>query len=65
MNEPIMNETTFIPPKMMTINEVAKTGLLKEDTLRRGVREGWIPCIKSGNRFLINYNKLVKILEEC
>ena len=63
MNEPIMNETTFIPPKMMTINEIAKTGLLKEDTIRRGVREGWIPAIKSGNRFLINYNRLVKILE--
>ena len=52
-------------PKMMTINEIAKTGLLKEDTLRRGVREGWIPHIKSGNRFLINYNKLIKILEDC
>ena len=45
-----MTEKTFL-----TIRQVAKTGLLGESTLRRLVKEGKIPCIKSGNRNLINY----------
>ena len=57
-------EITAQQPIMMTIREVAATGLLKEDTLRRGVREGWVPHIKSGNRVLINYRKLCEKLEE-
>lgn len=65
MNEAVKNESEFVPPMMMTVNQVARTGLLKEDTIRRGIKEGWIPHIKSGNRALINYNKLVKILEDC
>lgn len=51
-------------PVMMTIREVAATGVLKEDTIRRGVREGWVPHIKSGNRVLVNYRKLCEKLEE-
>ena len=60
-----MNESTYETPRMMTVKEVAKTGLLKEDTLRRGIKEGWVPHIMSGTRAYVNYNKLVKILEEC
>ena len=57
-----MENNTQIPI-MMTIREVAETGILKEDTIRRGVRENWVPHIKSGNRVLINYRKLCEKLE--
>lgn len=57
-----MNEETRIP-KMMTIREVAKTGLLKEYTLRSLVKQGKIPHIMCGNRAMINYDRLVDMLK--
>lgn len=57
----IGNEDT---PKFMTIRETARTGILAECTLRRLVREGKIPHIMIGNKAMIDYNKLVKILNE-
>lgn len=53
------------PPRMMTPREVARTGILPENAIRVGLKTGWIPHIKCGNKSLINYDKLVKILEEC
>lgn len=49
--------------RMMTIRETAKTGIMREHTLRRLVKQGTIPHIKSGNRVLINYERLVEMLE--
>lgn len=49
--------------KMMTIREVARTGILAENAIRSGIKQGWIPCVKAGNRVYINYYKLAEILE--
>lgn len=51
-------------PRMMTIREVARTGLLPEHALRQFVKQGRVPYIQAGNRALVNYNALVKMLNE-
>ena len=51
-------------PRMLTIRQVASTGILPEHAIRTGVREGWIPHITTGSRVLINFDKLVKVLNE-
>lgn len=50
-------------PNMMTIREVARTGILTESVLRRMDKQGKLPCIKVGNRCLINFDALVKQLQ--
>ncbi len=57
-----MDETKQAP-RMMTIREVARTGVLPEHALRQLVKQGKIPHIQCGNRVLINYNRLVEMLE--
>lgn len=57
--------TTVNPPTMLTIRQTAKTGILPENALRQGVKAGWIPHIQAGNKVLINYNRLVAVLENC
>lgn len=52
-------------PRMMTIREIAKTGLLPENALRTMVKNGKAPHIRVGCKALINYDKLVQMLEEC
>ena len=47
-----------ITPTMMTIREIAKTGLLSEHALRLLLKEGKLPAIYVGNKALINYDKL-------
>lgn len=49
--------------RFVTIREVAKTGLLSEHALRVMVRRGEVPGFRSGNRFYVNFNKLVEKLE--
>ena len=53
------------PPRMMTIREIAKTGLLPENALRTMVKNGRAPHIMVGNKALVNYDKLCQMLEEC
>lgn len=62
MNE---NEAVCTMPKMMSIREVARTGILPENTIRQMVKLGTCPHIMAGNKALINYTKLVKLLEGC
>ena len=45
-------------PQMMTIREIAKTGLLSEHALRLLLKEGKLPAIYVGNNALINYDRL-------
>lgn len=45
-------------PKMLTIRETARTGILPEHALRRLLKTGKLPAIYVGNRALINYDKL-------
>lgn len=52
------------PARWPTVREAAERGPLSEYALRLGIREGWVPGIFVGNRFRVNYEKLLKILEE-
>ena len=50
-------------PNMMTIREIAKTGLLSEHALRQMLKAGKLPAIFIGKKALINYDRLVDQLE--
>ena len=45
-------------PKMMTVREVAATGLLPEAAIRRLLKENRIPAIYSGKKAFINFDLL-------
>lgn len=51
-------------PRMMTIRETAKTGIFPETALRRLAAENRLPALKVGNRLLVNYDRLVQMLDE-
>ena len=51
-------------PRLMTIPQIAKTGLLPEHALRAMVRQGEIPAIYSGSKAFINFDNLCKKLEQ-
>ena len=42
-------------PKLMTIREVAATGVISEHCLRNMVKEGQIPVIYAGRKALVNF----------
>lgn len=50
--------------QFMTIREVARTGILCENTIRTLVKSNSIPYIKVGNRVLINYETLLESLNK-
>lgn len=49
-------------PRMLTIRQVAATGLLSETALRRLAAEDRLPALKVGNRLLVNFDLLVEQL---
>ncbi len=49
-------------PKMMTIREIAQTGILPEHALRLMLKAGQLPAIYIGKKALINYDKLCEQL---
>lgn len=49
-------------PKMLSIKETAKTGILPETALRTLVKQNKIPGIYVGTKFLVNYNALCEWL---
>jgi len=49
-------------PNMMTIREIAKTGLLPENALRCLLKEGKLPVVYIGKKALINYSLLCEQL---
>ena len=51
-------------PKMMTIKEIAKTGLLPEHALRQMSKQRKLPAIYVGKKCLVNYNLLIKQLND-
>ena len=59
-----MNEKNTLP-KMLTIRQIAATGILPEHALRTMVKTNQIPCVKVGNRNLINMNILVSYLNNA
>lgn len=59
-----MNTNTNTIPQMMTIRQVAKTGIFPENALRVLVKNGEIPAVYSGCKAFINYNTVVAYLEQ-
>lgn len=51
-------------PKMMTIREIAKTGVLPENALRLFVKQNKIPHIKVNKKVLINFQMLCDMLND-
>ena len=49
-------------PTLMTIRQVAATGLLSEHALRKMNKEGKLPAFRVGNKVLINYEMLLEQL---
>lgn len=52
-----------MPPKILTIRQVAATGALSEHALRLLQKQGRLPCLYVGNRCLVNYDKLLAQLD--
>ena len=57
-----MENNTYNIPKMMTVRQVAATGLINESALRRMLRAGQLPAIYSGKKALINFDTLCNML---
>ena len=53
------NETK---PSMMTVKQIAKTGLMPENAFRQLLKEGKLPVVYIGKKALINYSKLCELL---
>ncbi len=51
-------------PRMYTIRETARTGVLAETALRRLVKQNRIPGIYVGTKFLVNYDRLCEELDD-
>ena len=51
-------------PKMMTIREIAKTGILPENALRLFVKQNKIPHINVNKKVLINFEILCSMLND-
>ena len=49
-------------PRFMSIREVAKTGILSEYTLRLMEKQKLLPCVYTGRKCLINFDRLVEQL---
>lgn len=49
--------------RFLTIEETAEQTGLSVYYLRQGIRNGWIPHIKCGCKSMINYAKLIEILD--
>ena len=48
----------------MTIREIAKETGISEYGIRRMVKEGKIPSVNVGSKFLINYSKVCELLNQ-
>ena len=46
-------------PRMCTIREIARTGLLSEYALRKLEKQGKLPCVYVGRKCLINLDRLI------
>ncbi len=49
-------------PKMMTVREVARTGVLPENAIRTMLKNKTIPAVYAGNKALINFDRLCDYL---
>lgn len=51
-------------PRMLTIRQVAATGILPEHALRMMQKNGTLPCVMAGCKALVNYDKLLEKLQQ-
>lgn len=58
-----MNKSFNDIPRMMTIRQIAATGLLPENALRVMLKQGKLPAVFSGRKALINFDLLCEQLE--
>lgn len=49
-------------PKMVSIREAAKTGILPENALRAMQRKGELPGCHCGVKYMVNFDKLIEML---
>lgn len=49
-------------PKMMTVRQIAQTGLLPENTIRIMLKTNQIKAVYSGKKAFINYDNLCEYL---
>lgn len=57
-------ELTNRIPHMMTVRQVAKTGIISEYALRQLVKQGKVPCIALEHKVLINFDAFVEQLHQ-
>ena len=57
-----MTNTENRLPKMMTVRQIAETGLLPENTIRVMLKSGQIQAVYSGKKALINFDNLCSYL---
>lgn len=50
-------------PKMMTIREIARTGLLSEHALRLLTKQGKLPALYINSKALLDYNTVVEYIK--
>ena len=60
----MMSKNNCNVPRMMTIREVARTGVMSEYTLRAMVKQGHVPCVKVGVKVLINFELFCAMLND-
>lgn len=58
----INNHSETIPPKMVTVNELARRTNVSAYGIRKLVRENKITYFKSGTKVLINYDRFIDFL---
>lgn len=60
------NQVNVRIPRLMTIRETAKAGILPEHRIRQMQKQGKLPGIYSGSKFLVNAEMLIALVEqEC
>ena len=57
-------ELTNRIPHMMTVRQVAKTGLISEYALCQLVKQGKVPCIALEHKVLINFDAFIEQLQQ-
>ena len=59
-----MNENIPNNHRLMTIREIAATGVIPETALRRLVAEKKVPFVSIGRKKLINYGRFLEFVEK-
>ncbi len=57
--------SVLTPPKQGEgIEEVSKQTGLSVSAIRRGIREGWIPCVKSGRAYVFQIDEVIDAIHK-